>query len=159
MATEIERKFLIQNSDWKKEISNSIGISQGYLSLDKERTVRVRIKGEKGILTIKGTTENISRKEFEYEIPKEEAEELLELCHQPLIEKIRNEVIHEGMTWEIDEFTGENEGLIVAEIELESESQIFEIPDWIGKEVSNDIRYYNSNLVETRHALPKNQKK
>ena len=148
MATEIERKFLLKNSDWKKEISTSMEIRQGYLSLDKERTVRIRVKGEKGILTIKGTTENVSRKEFEYEIPKEDAEQLLELCHRPLIEKIRSEVIHEGMTWEIDEFIGENEGLIVAEIELESENQAFEIPNWIGKEVSDDARYYNSNLVK-----------
>lgn len=148
MGIEIERKFLLKNSDWKKEISKSIEIRQAYLSLDKERTVRVRLKGEKGIITIKGQSQNISRQEFEYEIPKADAIVLLELCHRPMIEKIRYEVVHEGLTWEIDEFSGENEGLILAEVELESEDQIFNKPTWIGKEVSDDIRYYNSSLVK-----------
>lgn len=148
MPKEIERKFLLKNNDWKKEISNSTEIRQGYLSLDNERNVRVRVRGEKGILTIKGKTENISRKEFEYEIPKVEAEELLGLCHRPLIEKIRHEIIIGNHTWEIDEFLGENKDLIVAEIELEDEKQIFEKPIWLGKEVSDDVRYYNASLVQ-----------
>ncbi|MGK0389063.1 MAG: adenylate cyclase [Maribacter sp.] len=148
MPQEIERKFLLKNNDWNKEISISTEIRQGYLSLDNERNVRVRIKGEKGILTIKGKTENISRKEFEYEIPKFEAEELLSLCHRPLIEKIRHEIVIGNHTWEIDEFLGENKGLIVAEIELESEQESFEKPIWLGKEVSDDARYYNASLVK-----------
>lgn len=148
MPQEIERKFLLKNNDWKKEISCSTEIRQGYLSLDNERNVRVRTRGKKGILTIKGKTENISRKEFEYEIPQLEAEELLDLCHRPLIEKIRHEIVIGNHTWEIDEFLGENEGLIVAEIELEAEKQLFEKPNWLGKEVSDDVRYYNASLVK-----------
>jgi adenylate cyclase len=148
MPKEIERKFLLKNNDWKKEISNSTVIRQGYLSLDIERNVRIRVRGEKGILTIKGKTENISRKEFEYEIPKLEAEELLDLCHRPLIEKIRHEIFIKNHTWEIDEFSEENKGLIVAEIELEDEKQLFEKPIWLGKEVSDDVRYYNASLVK-----------
>lgn len=148
MPKEIERKFLLKNNDWRKEISNSTEIRQGYLNLDNERNVRVRIKGERGILTIKGKTENISRKEFEYGIPVSEAKELLELCHRPLIEKIRHEILIGNDTWEIDEFLGENEGLVVAEIELEDERQFFEKPNWLGKEVSDDMRYYNASLVK-----------
>lgn len=147
MAVEIERKFLVTGTQWKK---NAAGLlyRQGYLSFDKERTVRVRIAGKKGFLTIKGISEGISRLEFEYEIPLADANSLLaELCHQPLIEKKRYTVEHKGFTWEIDEFFGENKGLTVAELELASENQSFEKPVWIGDEVSDDHRYFNASLA------------
>lgn len=145
MAREIERKFLVIGTDWKQ--GNGVYFSQGYLNSTKERTVRVRLAGGKAFLTIKGLAEGISRSEFEYEIPVSDAEELLKLCEEPLIQKIRYCVSFKGFKWEVDEFKGENEGLVIAEIELESESQIFDIPRWIGEEVSNDPRYYNSSLV------------
>lgn len=147
MPIEIERKFLLKNDSWRASVNQKVEIRQGYLSTDKERNIRVRVKGGKGFLTIKGKTNHISRKEFEYEIPKVEAEELLALCHIPLIEKIRYEIPIGELTWEIDEFFGENTGLIIAEIELEDEHQELEFPSWIGKEVSSDTRYFNSSLV------------
>ena len=145
---EIERKFLVANDSWKQEVTNSTAIKQGYLNSTPERTVRVRIRGEKGYLTIKGKNENLTRKEFEYEIPLSEANELLDLCEKPIIEKIRHLVIKDEFTWEIDVFEGDNKGLIVAEIELTSENQRFETPAWIGKEVSADARYFNSSLIK-----------
>jgi len=147
MAVEIERKFLLKNEDWRSLPQTAIRIKQGYLNSEKERTVRVRIKGEKGFLTVKGKTVNASRLEFEYEIPKSDALQLLKLCERPIIEKIRYEVPLNGNVWEIDEFEGINKGLIMAEVELESENQAFIRPDWIGEEVTSDIRYYNSNLI------------
>lgn len=148
MATEIERKFLLKNDNWKLLVSKSIEIKQGYLNSNSNRTVRVRITNEKAYLTIKSKSENISRAEFEYEIPKSEALELIDLCEKPIISKTRNIVNNNNHTWEIDEFDGDNKGLILAEIELESENQQFLKPDWIGKEVSSDNKYYNSNLIK-----------
>lgn len=148
MATEIERKFLLKNDDWKKEVTKSTSIKQGYLATDAERTVRVRVKGEKGFLTVKGKTEGVSRAEFEYEIPLEDALALLKLCHQPIIEKVRNIVKQGNHTWEIDAFEGENAGLTLAEIELSHEEEAFEKPDWLAEEVSSDYRYFNSYLVK-----------
>ena len=145
MPLEIERKYLLSNDDWRKLVQKKMAIQQGYLNTDKERTVRVRIKKDKGILTIKGKTTGFARLEYEYEIPLKDAQELLKLC-QNLIEKTRFEVLYEGKLWEIDEFYGSNEGLILAEIELESEDEAFVLPDWIDKEVSHDARYYNSSL-------------
>jgi len=147
MSIEIERKFLITNDGWKSLVINSFFIKQGYLNLAPERTVRVRIKGSQAHITIKGKSKGISRAEFEYQIPLKEAEQLILLSEGALIEKVRHEVKYEGNLWEIDVFSGKNQGLIVAEIELASENQIFKIPDWIGKEVSDDTKYYNSNLV------------
>lgn len=144
---EIERKFLVANDSWQQEVTNSTVIKQGYLNSTPERTVRVRVRGEKGYLTIKGKNENLTRKEFEYEIPLSEANELLELCEKPIIEKTRHLVIKDEFTWEIDVFEGDNSGLIVAEIELISENQSFETPAWIGKEVSADAKYFNSALI------------
>jgi CYTH domain-containing protein len=144
MGTEIERKFLVTGDSWKS--ADSTYYCQGYLNRDRERTVRVRIAGEKGILTIKGISTGASRQEFEYEVPLVDAKEMLELCEKPPIEKYRRVVQHAGMAWEVDEFLGDNEGLIVAEIELESETQSFEMPDWIGEEVTSDPRYFNSRL-------------
>ncbi len=147
METEIERKFLIKNSDWKNNVSSSREIRQGYLNLVPERNVRVRISGSSAVLTIKGITIGITRKEFEYEIPYSEGLDLLELCEGSIIEKTRHIFQMESHTWEIDEFRGDNEGLIVAEIELSNEDEVFAIPDWLGDEVSHDPRYYNSALV------------
>lgn len=148
MAVEIERKFLIKNKAWKKQASAGIQIVQGYLNTDKERTVRVRIYGEQGFLTIKGKSVGISRLEFEYPIPKEEALEMMALCETPAIEKFRFLVKLDGLIWEIDEFYGANEGLLLAEVELESETQSVSLPDWLGIEVSGDARYFNSSLAQ-----------
>ncbi|ORT99724.1 hypothetical protein D081_1608 [Anaerovibrio sp. JC8] len=148
MAVEIERKFLINEAKWQP-VDEGVNIRQGYLCTDKERTVRVRTKGNKGYLTIKGQTEGLSRLELEYEIPLEEATQLLDnLCHRPLIEKTRHIEEHLGHIWEIDVFFGDNEGLIVAEVELSSEEEEIDLPDWIVEEVSHDKRYYNSCLSQ-----------
>jgi len=147
MALEIERKYLLKNNDWKTLIKEEISIKQGYLNSEKERTVRVRTYGEKGIITIKGKNNNLTRKEFEYTIPLADALEMLKLAEMPLIEKTRFIVINDGNTWEIDVFEGVNKGLVVAEIELESETEKFEVPEWIGEEVSTDPKYFNACLI------------
>lgn len=148
MGTEIERKFLVLNDDWKKD-AVGVPFRQGYLSPEKNCTVRVRLAGDRGFLTIKGATTGISRSEFEYPIPQEDAHQLLDsLCRQPLIEKTRFRIDYQGHTWEVDEFHGDNEGLTVAEIELRSETESFASPPWLGEEVSGDPRYFNSNLVK-----------
>jgi len=147
MAQEIERKFLITGEAWR-EIAQGTAYRQGYLSTVKERTVRVRTIDDKGFLTIKGITVGATRAEYEYEIPASDANEMLDdLCEQPIIEKKRYKLPLDGLIWEIDEFDGVNAGLIVAEVELESEDQEFTKPAWIGEEVSNDPRYFNSNLI------------
>lgn len=145
MAIEIERKFLVCG-DYSREITDSLHIVQGYLNLDKERTVRVRVKGRKGYLTVKGPTNGVSRFEWEKEIPVDEAMGLLQLC-TGVIDKTRNLVPYGEHYWEVDEFHGDNEGLIVAEIELGSEDEQFERPDWLGEEVSHQRKYYNSQLI------------
>lgn len=146
MGKEIERKFLVSGEAWR--MNHGTLIRQGYLHNEIDGTVRVRTKGERAYLTIKGGTTGITRLEFEYEIPLEEADQILdELCQKPLIEKIRYEVHVSDSKWEIDEFLGENAGLMVAEIELEDEDQEFIKPDWLGMEVSDDFRYQNANLV------------
>ena len=145
MPTETERKFLLRSDGWRL---GAVGKAyrQGYLST--RPTVRVRIAGEKGFITIKGAATGFSRPEYEYEIPVSDAAEMLEtLCQQPIIAKTRYRVEHAGHIWEVDEFEGENAGLIVAEIELESPDTPFEIPAWVGLEVTNDPRYRNSSLV------------
>ena len=145
MGREIERKFAVKTGVWRN--TKATTYRQGYLSTVKERTVRVRIIEDKGYLTIKGISIGASRLEFEYEIPRQDADALLEICEKPLIEKNRYKVEHDGFVWEVDEFFGENLGLIIAELELESEDQYFPKPDWIGEEVTGDPRYFNSNLV------------
>jgi adenylate cyclase len=147
--TEIERKFLIKNTDFLKGTAGK-RITQGYLSTDKERTVRVRIKGEKGFITIKGKSNDsgLSRYEWEKEIDLQEAQELLKICLPGVIDKTRYEVIIENHTWEIDLFHGENNGLLLAEIELQSETEQFSKPEWLDKEVTGDVRYYNSYISE-----------
>ncbi|MBC7556995.1 MAG: CYTH domain-containing protein [Chryseobacterium sp.] len=145
---EIERKFLVKSNDFKTRAFAQNRIAQGYLNSTPERTVRVRIKAEKGFLTIKGRgNENgMSRFEWEKEIPVKEAQQLLNLCETGKIEKTRYEIKVSTHVFEVDEFFGENEGLIIAEIELSSETESFEKPDWLGAEVTNDERYYNAYL-------------
>jgi adenylate cyclase len=148
MGIEIERKFLVVDDGWKQQ-GDCVFMRQGYICSDPGRIVRVRIEGEHAVLTIKGKTEGISRGEWEYPIPVEDAQQLLDtLCEKPLIEKNRHRIRFGGFVWEVDEFFGENAGLIVAEIELESETQTFAKPDWIGQEVSLDRRYANANLFK-----------
>ncbi|MEM8638377.1 MAG: CYTH domain-containing protein [Cyanobacteria bacterium P01_G01_bin.54] len=146
MAVEIERKFLVVGTAWRSRASG-IPYAQGYLCRDPQRTVRVRVAGAQGYLTIKGATQGISRAEFEYLIPLTEAQELLQLCDRPLIEKIRYRIPQSELIWEVDEFLGENQGLILAEVELRSTEQAILKPDWIGPEVSGDPRYFNAALV------------
>ena len=147
MAQEIERKYLLAGDGWKNLAEGTL-YRQGYLSTVKERTVRVRTIGEKAFLTIKGITVGISRLEFEYEIPTDEANEILdELCKKPIIEKHRSKIEYGGLIWEVDEFHGANEGLVIAEVELESADQVIDLPDWVGEEVSGDPRYFNAALV------------
>ena len=149
MAIEIERKFLVNNQDWRPLVSSSKVYRQGYIYTHNNTTVRVRVSGSEGYLTIKGTRTGSARAEFEYPIPLEDAQEMLEtLCDRPLIEKTRYIVTQGELIWEIDEFEGDNEGLILAEVELSEENQAIDLPDWIGKEVTEDSRYYNANLVK-----------
>lgn len=146
MNIEIERKFLLKNDNWRE---GAVGVhyKQAYLNEKGDNTVRVRIEGEKAKLTIKGKSSNISRLEFEYDIPMADAEALFTLAKTPIVEKYRYKIMYAGNCWEVDEFLGLNRGLVVAEIELESETQPFEKPDWIGMEVSGDKRYTNANLA------------
>lgn len=151
MGVEIERKFLLASDAWRQG-ATGVEYCQGYLSRDPARTVRVRIAGSKGFLTIKGRNEGVARAEFEYAIPLEDARELMALCEGPLIEKCRYNVEFAGFMWEIDEFFGENAGLIVAEIELPAADTEFARPEWLGVEVSSDPRYYNSSLSRTPYS-------
>ncbi|MEP3890376.1 MAG: CYTH domain-containing protein [Hellea sp.] len=144
MGIEIERKFLVTGQAWK--IGTPTLFIQGYLNHDKNRTVRIRIAGDEAMITVKGLTVGMRRAEYEYLIPVTDAKDMLELCEGPLIEKKRWLVSAGNLTWEVDEFMGDNQGLVVAEIELEDESQSFEMPVWVGKEVTDDARYYNSSL-------------
>lgn len=146
--TEIEKKFLVLSDVFKDEASGKTKILQGYLNSDPERAVRVRTKGDKAFITVKGISNDsgMSRFEWEKEIDPEEAEALIALCEPGVIEKIRYEVELGDHTFEVDEFCGDNEGLILAEVELNSEEEEFERPDWLGEEVTGDKRYYNSQL-------------
>ncbi len=148
MGTEIERKFLVKNTDFK-ELAQGEMYRQGYLSSAKECTVRVRIAGSGAFITVKGPAIGLTRAEYEYAIPLADAEAMLEaLAEKPLIEKRRYKIPQGGRVWEVDEFLGDNQGLIVAEIELQSEDEKFGKPHWIGEEVSGDPRYLNSSLVQ-----------
>jgi adenylate cyclase len=147
VSLEIERKFLVRDARWKA-LGQGALLRQGYLSSQPDRIVRVRIEAESAMLTIKGRTIGAARSEWEYPIPLEDANAFLnELCEKPIIEKIRYRIRHDGMMWEVDEFLGDNAGLVVAEIELEAEDQAFSRPDWIGEEVTHDARYFNANLL------------
>jgi CYTH domain-containing protein len=148
MAREIERKFLVTGDDWRKGARRS-RLSQGYLLAEKGRSVRVRLEDGRGTVTIKGAARGLIRAEYEYSIPARDARELLDrLCEKPLIEKTRHRVRFGGLVWEIDEFVGDNAGLIVAEVELTSARQKVPLPPWIGKEVTRDPRYLNANLFK-----------
>jgi len=156
MATEIERKFLVSGEDWRS--GDATRYRQGYLNLDKERTVRVRLAGDSAYITVKGETSGTARKEFEYQIPPHDADEMLAtLCHRPLIEKCRYRVKHGGLDWEIDELFGDNTGLVVAEVELDSVKQTIERPAWLGEVVTSDPRYYNASLVQHPYRTWKTQ--
>lgn len=146
MGTEIERKFTVSSMEWRSEGSGE-RLQQGYLSTDPERTVRVRVVGERAWLTIKGRTVGASRPEFEYALPAADARQLLTLCLPPLIDKTRHRVSFADHTWEIDVFHGENQGLVIAEVELEREGEAVSLPAWLGEEVTGDPAYYNSNLI------------
>lgn len=147
MAKEIERKFLVIGDKWR-ELAKGTHYRQGYLNSIKERTVRIRTINDKAYLTVKGPTVGVTRMEFEYEIPYNDCIEMLDnLAEKPIIEKTRYKIKADNLVWEIDEFFGVNDGLIVAEVELQSEEQKFEKPEWIGEEISGDPRYFNSNLV------------
>ncbi|MEH2197124.1 CYTH domain-containing protein [Nostoc sp.] len=148
MAKEIERKYLVRGDSWRGLAEGSV-YRQGYIATQDKTTVRIRIAGEKSYLTIKGPSIKYSRLEFEYPIPVKDAQEILEtLCERPFIEKVRYKIEFGGLIWEIDEFDGVNKGLILAEVELNDENQQIELPNWIGQEVSDDFRYFNSNLVK-----------
>ena len=147
MGSEIERKYLVDPRRWQPQ-GSGVRFRQGYLSVEPERVVRVRIEGDAAKLTIKGARRGLTRAEFEYDIPAADAAAMLDhLCEQPLIDKHRHREAHLGKTWEIDVFHGDNEGLVVAEIELESEDEPVAVPEWAVTEVSADPRYFNSNLA------------
>ncbi len=149
MGQEIERKFLVQNERWRQLAAAGIRYVQGYLANNQRCSVRVRVAGAQAWLNIKSADLGISRIEFDYAVPAAEAKEILAcLCERPLIEKTRYRVLHAGREWEIDVFEGENQGLIIAEIELNAVNEGFEKPDWVGKDVSHDRRYYNVCLVK-----------
>ena len=148
MATEIERKFLLSDDSWRSYIEDSVVIRQGYLAGSEKTSIRVRVAGDMANINIKSATLDITRKEYEYLIPLEEANEILDtLCEGPIIEKIRYYIHQENHRWEIDVFSGDNQGLVVAELELNDINEEFSRPDWLGKEVSDDSRYYNVCLV------------
>lgn len=160
MGREIERKFRTRGDAWRRAGGEQLSIRQGYLVAEEERSARVRVVerrsvegrrvGSEATLTLKGRSRGATRSEYEYPIPVPDAERILEeLCLRPLIEKIRHRVEHAGRTWEIDEFHGENEGLVVAELELASEDERPELPEWVGEEVTRDPRYLNANLVRS----------
>ena len=146
MGKEIERKFLVHPRKWS-DLGAGLIIRQGYLCASKLSSVRVRTYGDRAFVTIKGQTSDITRDEYEYEIPVNDANEILvNLCESPPIEKMRYRVVYKGHTWEVDEFAGANQGLTLAEVELKDPKEPVELPDWIEREVSGDQRYYNSNL-------------
>ena len=148
MGIEIERKYLVKGAAWKKDAKGQF-YQQGYLSSHPERTVRVRRAEDKGYLTIKGKSSGASRAEYEYEIPLPDAIELLrDLCEQPILDKFRYRIAYEGLVWEVDEFQGENSGLVVAEVEVADEHQDLVLPAWVDREVTTESNYYNSQLVK-----------
>ncbi len=147
MGLEIEKKYLVNGNAWK-EGAKGESYRQGYVSSHRDRTVRVRTAGDKAFLTIKGTTQGATRREYEYEIPYADALEMLrEICEKPIIEKVRYKIRYQGLLWEVDEFSGENQGLVVAEVELTSEDQPIDLPPWIGREVTGDETDTHANLI------------
>jgi len=152
MTIEIEKKFLLKYLP-SSLLTSSTLICQGYMVNKKNMVIRIRVSGDKAFIAVKGITSNASRKEYEYPVPQQDAMEMLWLfCKKPLIEKTRYQIKFKGFEWVIDLFSGSNKGLVVAEIELDSIDQVFEKPDWIGKEVTHDIRYFNSNLIKAPYS-------
>ena len=149
MAKEIERKFTVINDNWREQVKSSARYRQGYMGQADKASIRVRLEDNRALLNIKSATLGVERHEYEYEIPARDANEMLDaLCEKPLIEKTRHFVEHQGHTWEVDVFDGDNAGLVVAEIELDSADEPFSVPDWAGEDVSHDHRYYNVCLVK-----------
>ena len=149
MPIEIERKFLLVNNNWRELVKYSHRIRQGYMGEIGQASVRIRVQGDKANINIKSATLTMRRMEYEYEIPLPEAEEMLDqLCNQPQVDKTRYIVEQGKHKWEIDEFYGDNQGLVMAEIELSDEMEAFDKPEWLGKEVTQDPRYYNVNLIK-----------
>ena len=146
MGVETERKYLVTGEDWRL-LGRPVSYAQGYLQRGSGRTVRVRLAGEEAFLTVKGPVTGITRQEFEYPIPVEDAQDMLGLCEGPVIQKTRTKIRIGSHLWEVDEFSGENTGLIIAEVELSDPAEIVDPPSWIGEEVTGDPRYYNSNLT------------
>lgn len=158
MATEIERKFLVNNDSWREKVTRHKVMVQGYFAGGGKASVRVRISGEQANLNIKSATLGVTRKEYEIPIPVEDAREMIEsLCEKPVIEKTRHYVVQGHHTWEVDVFSGDNEGLVVAEIELSDADEVFGKPAWLGKEVSHDTRYYNVCLVKNPYKNWRNE--
>lgn len=147
MGREIERKFLVATDAWRAGVVAADTLRQGYLCADPERTVRIRLAGEKAWLTVKGRAHGSSRAEFEYRIPITDVQELLQMCLSPLVEKTRHRVPFGGRTWEVDVFAGANRGLVLAEVELDAADAAVALPPWLGKEVTDDHRYANANLA------------
>jgi adenylate cyclase len=157
MAIEIEHKFLLSNDTWRQNVSKQFEYQQGYLTSAPTSSIRIRISDDQAWLNIKSATIGTQRHEYEYIIPLEDARELMiNLCGKPFIDKTRYIVINDKNTWEIDEFHGANEGLVIAEIELSSVDEIFTKPEWLGSEVTNERRYYNNNLAVNPFTLWKN---
>ena len=146
MGMEIEHKYLVNGDSYRWEAYQKCDIQQGFLSRDPERTVRVRIRDDKAFITIKGKGKGAAHPEFEYEVPVEDAREMMALCEPPVIVKTRFLVMHEGNRWEVDEFHGDLQGLVIAELEVPSEDYTFSLPPFVGLEVTGDPRYYNSQL-------------
>ena len=158
MALEIERKFLVNRTLWEKLLKPAGDFfRQGYLLADPQKTVRVRLANNEAFLTIKGKTQGATRPEYEYQIPQTDARELLDSFAEAELSKTRYKIMHAGKLWEIDEFTGENEGLILAEIELTSEDETFALPDWVTEEVTGQRKYYNSQLCANPYKTWKNE--
>ncbi len=149
MAQEIERQYLVASDAWRTEAGSGEHILQGYLSVEAERTVRVRLRAGRARLTVKGPNVGPTRTEFEYEVPVADAEEILDLCLRPVIRKTRHLVERDGVRWEIDVFEDDNAGLVLAEVELDDADARPELPEWIGEDVTGDARYYNANLVRS----------
>ncbi len=149
MGVEIERKYLVDKETWSDTVKDDRSfIRQGYILNNADKTVRIRLYDNKGYITIKGLSTGASRPEFEYQIPEEDAKELLDNFCTSRISKIRNKILYKGKVWEVDEFLDDNAGLIVAEIELSDEEEPFDLPDWVAKEVTGEEKYYNSNLSQ-----------
>lgn len=149
MPIEIERKFLLANNNWREQVTSQYRIRQGYMGEIDKASVRIRVQGDKANINIKSATLSMRRMEYEYEIPLDEALEMLDqLCKQPQVDKTRHIIKQGKFKWEIDEFYAENEGLLVAEIELDDEAETFDKPEWLGGEVTEDPRYYNVNLIK-----------